>query len=481
MVASLRDLERVAVGIDPDAVAIGDAAVDIASVTLDSRSVRPGALFACVRGANVDGHDFARTAVDDGAVAVVVDHQLTRDDLGGRDVPQLVVGDVRRVVGPIAAEVAGRPSERQVDVFGVTGTNGKTTTTHLLASVLEAAGRRCGVIGTLSGARTTPEAPELQRQFGAFATDGYVAVAMEVSSHALDQHRVDGTRFRVAGFTNLGHDHLDYHGTMEAYFDAKARLFTPDLAAEAVVCIDDEAGRRLAAEVDIPVTTYSVDEVTDLRCGPDGSTFIWRDREVALPLAGRFNVANALCAASMALRAGVAEADVVAGLASVPPVPGRVESVACGQPFTVLVDFAHTPDALDAVLGAARSITDGSVIVVFGCGGERDVDKRPRMGAVAGALADVVVLTADNSRSEDTATIISAIRSGIDDGSGASVLVEPDRRAAIAVSLDHARAGDVVVVAGRGHERHLDLGDGPIAFEDHAVTTDLLVERGWTR
>jgi UDP-N-acetylmuramoyl-L-alanyl-D-glutamate--2,6-diaminopimelate ligase len=377
-------------------------------------------------------------------------------------------------MGPAAAAVHGHPSAA-LSVVGVTGTNGKTTTTWLLQAVLEAAGRPTGLIGTLSGARTTPEAPDLQARLAALRDEGRSAVAMEVSSHALALHRVDGTRFAVAVFTNLGRDHLDFHDSVEDYFAAKARLFSPDLADVAVLGLDDPHGRLLRDAARIPTVGYSLADVEDLQLGPRSSAGRWRGHRLQVPLGGAFNVWNALAAATAALQLGVDEATVVEGLAAAPPVPGRFEAVELEAPFAAVVDYAHTPDALEALLGAARSTAPGGrLLVVFGCGGDRDRTKRPAMGEVAARLADVVVVTSDNPRSEDPAAIATAVREGAE--GPAAVTTELDRRAAIATALAEARPGDVVVVAGKGHETTQDTGGTVLPFDDRAV-----VAEEWTR
>jgi UDP-N-acetylmuramoyl-L-alanyl-D-glutamate--2,6-diaminopimelate ligase len=432
-----------------------------------------------VPGATADGHDFARGAVAAGAVALLVDRELA--DVA---VPQVVVDDVRGAMGPLAAAVHGHPS-RSLTVVGVTGTNGKTTTTAMLASVFAAAGIRCGVIGTLSDVRTTPEAPDLQARLARFRDEGQGAVAMEVSSHALDQRRVDGTVFAVSVFTNLTQDHLDFHGTMEAYYAAKARLFTPALSGTGIVNTDDPYGARLAAEATVPVVPYALADAADLRVGAGSCAFDWRGHGVEVPLGGTFNAMNALGAAAAAVACGIGIADVVRGLAATPPVPGRFESVDAGQPFGVVVDYAHTPDSLAKVLDAAREIVavtgatgaqghpSGRVIVVFGCGGDRDAAKRPVMGEVAGERADVVVITSDNPRHEDPAAIIGAVHAGLVH-SPAQVHRQPDRRAAIALALGEAAPGDVVVIAGKGHEPYQEVGDVRLPFDDRAVVRELL-------
>ena len=444
----------------------GDTDVELTGVSHDSRAVSPGDLFCCVRGEHADGHDHAPGAVAAGAVALLCERRL---DVA---VPQVLVADARRAMAPASAAVYGHPSAR-LEIVGVTGTNGKTTTVHLLRSVLAAAGRRAEVIGTLTGARTTPEAPELQRLLAGFVADGVDAVAMEVSSHALALHRVDGTRYRVAVFTNLSAEHLDFHASMEEYFQAKARLFTPELADAAVVNVDDPRGRLLLDAAVVPTRGYSVDQVDGLEVGRTASRFRWRGVDVAVPLGGRFNVSNALAAAEAAVTLGIDPAAVAEGLAAAGPVPGRFEAVEAGQPFGVVVDYAHTPDGLEHVLETARELAgDGRVLVVFGCGGDRDAAKRPLMGEVAARLADRVVLTSDNPRSEDPATIISQVRSGIDDDT--NLLVEPDRRRAIALALEEARPGDLVVIAGKGHEAVQIVGDERREFDDRGVARELL-------
>ncbi|MDE3085718.1 MAG: UDP-N-acetylmuramoyl-L-alanyl-D-glutamate--2,6-diaminopimelate ligase [Acidobacteriota bacterium] len=435
---------------------------EVTSVEIDSRSVRPGALFCCVPGRHVDGHDFAASAVEAGAVGLLVEHPLPVD------VPQGVAapGTVRRATARLACRVEGDPS-RAVPTVGVTGTNGKTTVTHLLAAVLEAHGWPCAVIGTLGGPRTTPEAPELQRLLAAARDGGKRAVAMEVSSHALREERVEGTWFAAAVFTNLTQDHLDYHGTMDAYFEAKASLFSPDRAAVGVVDADDPYGARLLERAPIPMVPFGAADATDVAGDAGGTTFTWRGRRVRVALPGRYHVLNALAAATTAAVLGVPDGDIAAGLEGVTVVPGRFEVVALGAPFTAGVDYAHTPDGLRAALASARTLagrSGGRVLVVFGAGGERDTGKRPTMGAVAAAGADEVVLTSDNPRSEDPLAIIEQVRSGV--ATGAAVTVEPDRRLAIALAVARARPGDVVLVAGKGHEQWIDIGGRRVPFED---------------
>lgn len=449
------------------------ADVEVAGIRYDSRAVAPGDLFCALPGAHHDGAEFARDAVAAGAVAVLTEGRTPVD------VPQLLVPDARHATGLVAAAFHGRPSEALVTV-GVTGTNGKTTTTHLLAHLLRHAGRPTGVIGTLTGARTTPEAPDLQARLRELVDEGAVAVAMEVSSHALALRRVDGTRFDVAVFTNLSRDHLDFHASMEEYFHAKARLFRPELADRALVNVDDPYGRLLLEAATVPTRGYGLEQVSDLDLRVTSSTFRWRDRRVDLPLGGAFNVSNALAALESAIELGV-DPDVLApGLASAPPVPGRFEPVDRGQPFAVVVDYAHTPDGLEQVLASARTLSDGGrVLVVFGCGGERDVTKRPVMGEVASRLADRVYLTSDNPRGEDPQEIIDDVKAGmlVTD----ALVVDADRRSAIAAAVADAAPGDVVVIAGKGHETTQTIGGVARPFDDRQVAAEVLDERERSR
>jgi UDP-N-acetylmuramoyl-L-alanyl-D-glutamate--2,6-diaminopimelate ligase len=475
-------------GITPLALT-GDPAVDVRSLVLDSRRVTPGACFACVPGARTDGHAYAPQAVADGAVALLVERPL------GLGVSEARFPDVRRVVGPLAARLAGEPS-RALRCLGVTGTNGKTSTTYLLGAIAGAAGERVGLVGT-TGVRvdgvavadadldfTTPEATELQSLLARLRDDGVHTVAVEVSSHALAQHRIDGTFFAAACFTNLSHDHLDYHGDVDAYFEAKASLFDPARCAVGVVNLDDPRGAELvviARARGLDVRTFAIDDPTAdygadaVELDASGSRFTFVDRRAAervavqLPLAGRFNVSNALAAAATHVVSGGSLAETAAGLARAPVVPGRFERVEAGQPFTVLVDYAHTPDALAHALAAARDLAapDGRVAVVFGCGGDRDAAKRPEMGAAA-AAADLVLVTNDNPRSEDPRAIADAAAAGVR-AAGGDPHVELDRRTAIRDAVNWAREGDVVLVAGKGHETGQTIGDHTHPFDDRTV------------
>jgi UDP-N-acetylmuramoyl-L-alanyl-D-glutamate--2,6-diaminopimelate ligase len=440
----------------------------ITSVTHDSRRVTTGSLFCCVRGASSDGHTFAAQAVRDGAVALLVDHRLD-----GINVPQLAVEDVREAMGSLAAEVYGNPS-RAMDVIGVTGTNGKTTTTWIIKHVLDQLQQPCGLVGTLTGAFTTPEAPDLQARLAGFRDAGDRAVAMEVSSHALALGRANGTWFRVGVFTNLTQDHLDLHGTMDAYEAAKARLFEPERCERAVVNRDDDAGTRLLERLGDRATSFGAADARDPDVGVRYVEFLWRGVSVRIGMGGWFTVLNALAALTTVAELGYGTEAIAAAMATVPPVPGRFEPIDAGQPFGVVVDYAHTPDGLRAVLEAARPLTRNRLIVVFGCGGDRDAGKRPKMGAMAAERADQIVVTSDNPRSEVPAAIISDVLSGLTPAQSSRALVEPDRRVAIALAFATAQPGDVIVIAGKGHEATQTIGNKVLPFDDRAVARELL-------
>lgn len=451
--------------------------VEIADLAYDTRSVVRGTLFFCVPGFTRDGHEFAGEAIARGAVALVVERPL------GSGVAEIQVESVRAAMAPAAARFYGDPTAT-LKTVGVTGTNGKTTTTFLLRSLFEAGGLQAGLLGTVKSVvggaehevvRTTPEAIDLQRTFRTMLDAGDRACAMEVSSHALELHRADAIHFAAAVFTNLTQDHLDFHGTMEDYFAAKRRLFTDGKPGVAVVNIDDPYGQRLAAELRDPVT-FAIERdatfrATDVETGLRGSRLTVGEVELQTPLRARFNVYNVLGAYATARALGI-PAQVVAGaIESAPPVPGRFEPVDEGQEFAVLVDYAHTPDSLQNVLEAARELTAGRVHVVFGCGGDRDRGKRPLMGEIAQRLADRVVVTSDNPRSEDPEAIIKEILAG----TGGGVEVQVDRREAIAEAIAGAGSGDVVVIAGKGHEQGQEFAGGhKIPFDDCTVAREIL-------
>lgn len=444
-----------AVGADP--ASQPDPGPVVLDVVADSRQVAPGALFCCVSGERHDGHDHAGAAVAAGAVALLCERRLAVD------VPQIVVPDVRAVMGPAAALVHGDPSA-SLDVVGVTGTNGKTTVVSMIASILAVAGRRARTIGTLTGARTTPEAPDLQRELAGFVADGIDAVAIEVSSHALSMHRVDAVHFAVAVFTNLGTDHLDFHGTPEAYFAAKARLFEAGRARLGVVNTDDVRGRLLVDAAEIPMVPVSMAAATEVRTGRDGMHLLWRGIALHVPMHGRHNVANALLAAETCRALGVTEVDVAAGLAALEVVPGRFETFEVPGGATAVVDYAHTPDALEQALAASRDLAAdrGRVTAVFGCGGDRDRSKRPLMGRVATSLADRVIVTTDNPRSEDPEAIAAEIVAGAE----GPVEVIADRATAIRSALVGLGPDDVVLVAGKGHEQGQVFASHTVDFDD---------------
>ncbi len=446
---------------------VGDD-TSITSVVLDSRKVNEGSLFCCLRGTRSDGHAFAEVARAAGASALLVDHRLDVP------LPQLVVPDTRYAMGWLAASFFRHPS-RALTLVGVTGTNGKTTTTSLIASILTAAGRSTGSIGTLTGAHTTPESPDLQADLAEFVERGVTAVVMEVSSHALELQRVVGCHFDIAVFTNLGRDHLDLHGTQERYFAAKAKLFARDLSDRAVVNIDDAHGRLLMDVGAIPTEGFGHADISDVTVSATGHGYVWRGHEIDVPIGGEFNVMNSLAAATACASLGIDVATIATGLRNVAAVPGRFEAIVAGQPFAVIVDYAHTPDGLSEALRAARQVAGtSSVHIVFGCGGDRDREKRPLMGATASRLADRVVITSDNPRSEDPLTIINATVEGVPPDYRGRVVIEPDRRQAIALALGQAQPGDVVLIAGKGHERTQTIGDQVLEFDDRAVALELL-------
>lgn len=447
----------------------GTGTLDIVDATHDSRAIEPGSLYCCVPGARFDGHDFALAARDAGAAALLVERELPVD------LAQVVVGDVRAAMGLAAAAIHRDPSQ-DLTLVGVTGTNGKSSIVQLLADLWTHAAMPAEIIGTLSGPRTTPEATDLQRFLRLAVDRGVRALAIEVSSHALTLHRVAGTRFDLALFTNLTQDHLDFHSTMEEYFEAKAQLFTPELSERALINADDPWGQRLIERATIPAEGWSLAEADGLRFDGTTSSFRWRGRPIALHLAGAHNVSNALGAARAAELLGMDPADIVDALCATSPVRGRFETVDAGQPFHIAVDYAHTPDALRAALVAARQVAEGArVIVVFGCGGDRDVEKRADMGRVAAEAADLVVVTSDNPRSEDPEAIIADILTGIGPRTGdPTVVIEPDRQQAISVAVEAAAEGDLVLIAGKGHETYQIIGDRTVDFDDrHAALVAL--------
>src|SRR2546426_2726898 len=422
----------------------------------------------------------AAAALAAGAGAIVGERWLPVD------APQALVPSVRGSIGPMSSVVFGRPAET-LTTIGITGTNGKTTTTYLLEAIIRASGSRPGVIGTngarIDGspvelARTTPEAPDLQRLLARMRSAGVRMVAMEVSSHALAQQRVGGVVFDVAVFTNLSQDHLDYHGTMQTYLDAKAALFTPSHAARGVLNADDPSGRALIDRAAIPVVTYGVDRDAALRASDvvvdaGGISFRVEGVEVRSTLLGRFNVSNCLAAMVSAREVGIPLDTAADALGEVRDIPGRMETIDAGQEFLVVVDYAHTPDSIRVVLRGARSLAAGRVIVVFGCGGDRDRAKRSPMGQAATSSADLTVITTDNPRSEDPVAIIREIIPGAVAGGGRYV-VEPDRRAAIRLAVREAKPGDIVIVAGKGHESSQEVAGTVVPLDDRSVAREEL-------
>jgi UDP-N-acetylmuramoyl-L-alanyl-D-glutamate--2,6-diaminopimelate ligase len=444
----------------------------VSGITHDSRAVTTGSIFCCVSGERFDGHSFAADAVANGASALLVQRPLT--EISPR-IPQVVVDDVRSAMGWLAAAVFSNPSQRMT-IVGITGTNGKTTTAHLLAAILGQAGIRTEIIGTLQGRFTTPESPELQELLSDLVDRGTRAVTMEVSSHALSFGRVIGTTFAAGVFTNLGRDHLDFHRTQEAYFAAKARLFEPDLVSVGVVNADDPFGQQLLNMGHVPMTPFSRADARDVEVGVQGHEFTWSGVRIRVRIGGSMNLMNSVAAATTARELGIGVSDIAAGLESAEPVPGRFERIDEGQDFTVLVDYAHTPDGLSELLRSVRVLHDVErVIVVFGCGGDRDKMKRPMMGEVAANLADKVVVTSDNPRSEDPEAIIASIVAGIPDHIRQRLLdTEPDRRRAISLAIGHARPGDVVLITGKGHETTQTVGDEALPFDDRIVAREIL-------
>lgn len=474
------DLERLITALGPLEVR-GGAPTDITDLAYDTREVRSGALFFCAPGERIDRHDLAGEAVERGAVALVVERPLDQR------VPQLLVPSARAAMAVAADEFFGRPTEELV-VAGVTGTSGKTTTTFLLHSIFEAAGLKPGLIGTVesrvggesrSAVRTTPEAIDLQRAFREMLDAGDRSVVMEATSHGSVLGRLDGVRFDALAFTNLTQDHLDFHGSMDEYYDAKRRLFTEhEPAPAAAVNIDDEWGGRLADELRrldrAPLVTYGESDDADLRVGDPGAVggiqLAAGDTDYPLRLHGRFNRWNGLAAIAVGRLVRIPDTVISEGLNRVSGVPGRFEAIEEGQPFTVIVDYSHKPGALEAVLRTARELTTGRLFCVFGAGGDRDRGKRPQMGRVASELADLAIVTSDNPRSEDPSAIIDEILTGV----VGDAEIEPDRRKAISMAVDQARAGDVVVIAGKGNEQGQEFADRKIPFDDREVAREAL-------
>ncbi|WP_372630760.1 UDP-N-acetylmuramoyl-L-alanyl-D-glutamate--2,6-diaminopimelate ligase [Cohnella sp.] len=478
---------------------VGDAAVDVRSLEADSRKARQGCLFFCLPGHTVDGHDYAEQALAQGAAALVVSRELPVS------APQLVVPDTRQALALIADYFYGRPSHK-LKPIGVTGTNGKTTTTYLIERIWADAGVSAGVIGTIETryagqsfpmSGTTPDVLELQTILHGMAGAGTQRCVMEVSSHALHQGRVKGCDFRTAIFTNLTQDHLDYHGTMEAYEAAKGLFFSrlgnsysddPRERKYAVLNVDDEASARFAKLTSAEVLTYGIANEAVLRASDvaitaSGTSFRlespFGDRQVNLKLVGKFNVYNALAALGAVLCEGIGLDEAVRSLEQIPGVPGRVEPVDAGQAYAVIVDYAHTPDGLENVLNTVKELASGKVICVFGCGGDRDAKKRPIMGRIAAELADDIIVTSDNPRTEDPERILKDIEAGLTEAgvSADRYELEPNRRAAIEKAVDRASPGDVVLIAGKGHETYQIIGRETHDFDDRLVAKEAIRSR----
>ena len=466
---------------------IGDMDVEITSLCVDSRKAGPGALFFCTPGLRVDAHDFAPQAVKLGAVALVVQRELP---LG---VPQVLVEDVRAALSYMAAEYFGNPAEKLM-MLGITGTKGKTTTSFLVKSIMEAAGVKTGLIGTvcsmigeetLPNHLTTPDPIETQTLLRRMVDAGMECVIMEVSAHALDMHRLAGMKFKVGAFSNFSQDHLDYFRDMDAYFAAKMKLMDPAVCETIVYNVDDERVGAAIKQMEMPKLRIGIREssdvyANDIEIGERGCSFLmtWHKHfrtTIDLHLAGIFNVYNALMAAGICICAGVGPESIRQGLENVTAVPGRIELLDTGTPYRVILDYAHSPDSLENVLNAVRQTARGRMIALFGCGGDRDKAKRPLMGEIGGKLADYCILTSDNPRNEDPMVILDAIEAGIKP-TGCDYIVIENRREAIRYALTHAEPGDVVVLAGKGHETYQDIKGVKHPFDEKVVVRELLEE-----
>ncbi len=485
-----RSLASLVSGI-PGLVSVDAADVRVDDVTHDSRRAGPGVIFAAVEGLTMDGHNFVVEAVRAGSPAVLVTRRVAVE------IPQIVVSNSRAAMAHLAANVHGRPADA-LTMVGVTGTNGKTTVSAMCEAVLSAAGQPVGVVGTLGARiggepvaleRTTPESTDLQRLLGAMRSRGVDTVIMEVSSHAMELHRADAICFDIAAFTNLSQDHLDFHGDMESYFAAKRKLFEPERSTHAVINISDDAGRRIAAELDIPMTTVGGEGSADMNAvivhqSDTGSEFDMVEgavrTRIALPLAGSFNVENAAVAFAICRRMSIQASVIAEGLGSLSPIPGRMQLVDARADVSVIVDYAHTPAAVETVVKAARGMTDGSVTAVLGAGGDRDHEKRGRMGSSAATYADLTIVTTDNPRSEDPATIASAVAQGARSVRGAAVEVVLDRTDAIRHAIVAAEPGDIVLILGRGHEQGQEVKGTIIPLSDTAVAAAVLHDLGRT-
>jgi len=474
----------------PDAVeSRGNIDIPIEDLSLNSRDITHNGLFFCISGARVDAHDFAPQAIENGCVALVVSRFI--DDL---DVPQIKVGNVRSAMAYISSAYFGYPS-KALRLIGISGTKGKTTTTYLLKSILEEAGYKVGLIGTtgnmignryIKSVLTTPDSIDLHRTFRDMVDEGVQIVCMEVSAHAIDMHRIDGLFFEAACYTNLSQDHLDYFHTMEQYFLAKKKFFTTNFALNVSLNLDEETSKDILADLTVPYLTYGIRMNSDLyardiEITENGIHFLIQLRnietiEVSMQMTGMFNVYNALAAASVAMIFGVDISAIRDGLHNVKSVPGRIELLDLPLPFKVILDYSHSPDALENILTTVRTFTKNRLIVLFGCGGDRDQGKRPIMGEIGGRLADFSILTSDNPRTEDPDVILEAIEEGMKPTSGKYIVIE-NRREAIRYALDMAQEGDIVILAGKGHETYQDIMGVKRLFDEKVVVKELIDEK----
>ena len=439
---------------------------DLKRVVHDSREVMEGDIFCCLRGESTDGHRYIQEAVNSGAAAVLA------EEVSGFNIPTFLVRNVRAVLPLVASRIVDNPS-REISVVGVTGTNGKTSVVSMLAQILNSAGISTETIGTLTGALTTPESPELQRELRKHCGDGVEVVAMEVSSHSLVQKRVDGTYFSTVAFTNLSHDHLDFHEEMENYFRAKSLLFASKFSEKAVITTDSEYGRsysEIAISNGMEVEAFSIKN-RNIVFQQKNSSFDWRGERITIPLGGPFASTNALLSAEIAIQLGLEVNEILPGLNSLSGIDGRFEVLPVTEEISGIIDYAHTPSALSELLEGCRKIVAGRIILVFGCGGDRDSEKRPLMGEVASKGADVNILTSDNPRDEDAEKIISEIVSGM---TIKPDVIEVDRKKAIKAALNESESGDLIVIAGRGHEEYQEVQGNMLPFSDRAVLQDLV-------
>ncbi len=465
----------------------GNLEIELASVTSNSREKVERGVFFCIPGARFDAHNYAPQAVANGCVALVVERYL---DI---DVPQVRVSNARAAMSRMAAAFYGHPA-RGMKLVGITGTKGKTTSTYMLKAILEKAGHKCGLIGTtgnmigdrlLKGSLTTPDPIDLQRTLRLMADEGVEYVTMEISAHAIDMHRLDGLTFEVGCYTNLSQDHLDYFHSMENYFETKKKFFTTGMVRNATVNVDEETSEGLLSTLEIPCLTYGICAPADLfardiEITEDGVSFEvqlqgMHPLQVNLMMTGMFNVYNAMAAASCAMVLGISAEDIKAGLEGMPSVPGRIEMLPTGTPYRVILDYSHVPDALMNILTTVRQFAKARVIALFGCGGDRDQGKRPMMGEIGGKLADLSILTSDNPRTEDPMKILEAIEAGIKPTGGEYVVIE-NRREAIRYAMEIAEAGDIIVLAGKGHETYQEINGVKYPFDEKVVVQELLKE-----